>query len=88
MSASSFTAFDLLVGTAYEVILPFEDFDGVTHPIGERWKFLSKSFLPYDAGLTLFIEVEEGKQSSIRLQDYPEAQGPVIDHFAVHVKSV
>jgi len=85
--SASFNAFELVEGATYEVILPFVDFDGATHPIGERWRYLSKSFLPYDAGLTLFIEAE-GNESSIRLQDYPEAQGPVIDHFAVHVKSV
>lgn len=88
MSASSFNAFELVEGQTYEVILPFVDFDGAGHPIGERWKYLSKSFLPYDAGLTLFIEREGGESSSIRLQDYPEAQGPVIDHFAVHVKAL
>lgn len=83
---SRFNAFTIPPGT-YRVIRAFEDFDGTTHPPGETWRYLSHSFLPYDAGLTLFIQ-RDGADRSIRLQDYPEEQGPIIDNFHEYIERV
>jgi hypothetical protein len=82
-----FSAFELEEGALYEVIAPFEDFDGAVHPAGDRWRYRSRNYFPYDAGLTLYIE-REGKPATLRLQDYPEAQGPVIDAFHQYVRCV
>jgi len=83
---SRFSAFSIPQGT-YRVIRDFVDFDGTIHPPGETWRFLSHAFLPYDAGLTLFIQ-RDGAERSIRLQDYPDAQGPVIDNFHEYIERV
>ncbi|MDB6077777.1 MAG: hypothetical protein JWO82_1524, partial [Akkermansiaceae bacterium] len=64
---SGFSAFELEEGALYEVIAAFEDFDGATHPAGDRWRYLSRNYFPYDAGLTLYVE-REGNPATIRLQ--------------------
>lgn len=82
-----FTAADLTPGQTYRVITAFEDYDRIIHPIGERWRFLDKNFLPYEDGLTLSIE-QNGKDGSIRLQWRDEAQGQIIDDFSDFVEEV
>ena len=82
-----FSAFTLKDGARYRVIREFTNFDGGTHPVGETWRYTGKNFFPYDAGLTLSVECDTG-MTSVRLQDYPEAQGPVIDHFSDYVEEV
>jgi hypothetical protein len=59
----------------------------MTHPVGETWRYVSKSFLPYEDGLTLMVE-QDGQPQVIRLQWRPEAQAEIIERFAEHVTAV
>lgn len=83
----SFTAASLTPGQTYEVTAAFMDYDGFIHPVGERWRFLSKNFLPYEDGLTLIVE-KEGQREWIRLQWRAEAQDKIIDEFSNYVSEV
>jgi hypothetical protein len=76
-----FTAFELWPQARYRVIAPFVDFDNVTHEIGERWTFLNKAFLPYEDGLSLFVE-RNGEQQHIRLQCRDDAQAHIVHAFS------
>jgi hypothetical protein len=76
-----FTAADLTPGKKYRVVAAFVDYDGIPHPIGESWRFLANNFLPYDDGLTLYVE-RDGSEVPFRLQWRAETQGPIIDHFS------
>jgi hypothetical protein len=87
VSKRKFTAADLTPGRTYRVVTTFKDYDGIIHAVGERWRFVSKDFLPYEDGLTLLIEMD-GRSTSIRLQWREETQGPVIDTFSDHVEAV
>lgn len=82
-----FTAADLTPGKKYRVLAAFVDYDGIPHPIGETWYFLSKNFLPYDDGLTLNVERNK-RQVAFRLQWRAETQGRVIDHFSDFVEEL
>jgi Domain of unknown function (DUF3601) len=84
---TTFTAMDLTPGKKYRVVAAFIDYDGIAHSIGESWRFLEKNFVPYDDGLTLYVE-RDGREVSFRLQWRQEAQGPVIDHFADFVEGL
>ena len=88
MSSSSnqpkFSAFSLRPNATYCVTAAFVDFDGQTHPVGERWRFLRKNFLPYDDGLSLFVDV--GREIQIRLQCREEEQGGIVDAFSDYVR--
>jgi hypothetical protein len=79
-----FTAFDLWPQAKYRVVTAFVDFDNVTHPVGERWTFLRKAFLPYEDGLSLFVE-ENGREVHIRMQSRDEAQGHIVRTFSEYV---
>jgi len=81
MSKTIFSAFDLKPNYVYRVIAPFSDVDGVLHPAGGRWRYQSRNYFPYDAGMTLNIEGDSGLRS-IRLKDYPKAQRGIIDSFS------
>ena len=81
MPQRKFTAADLVPGRIYRVVAAFEDHDGINHAIGESWRFLSKNFVPYEDGLSLFVEREE-RVVQIRLQWRAETQGNVIDGFS------
>jgi len=83
----TFTATELLPGATYLVISPFVDYDGIPHPLGEKWRFLAKNFLPYEDGLTLEVELDEGTVQ-IRLQWRSETQGMIIDRFSDFVEVV
>jgi hypothetical protein len=80
-----FSAFELKPGMRYRVMVPFVDFDGQEHQAGESWVYQSRNFLPYEAGLTLYVS-GSGSMTNIRLQDYPEAQGAIIGRFHEHVR--
>lgn len=82
-----FDASRLTPNQLYRVIAPFTDYDGKVHPIGEEWRFLEKNFVPYDDGLSLFVE-QNGQRVQIRMQWRDEAQGHVIDNFSEHVQEV
>jgi len=82
-----FDATKLIQGKTYRVITEFTDYDGQVHKVGERWRFLSHNFLPYEDGLTLSIE-RAGKSSTIRLQWRAEAQASIIDRFSNYVREL
>lgn len=82
-----FTAAELVPGKVYCVAVSFTDYDGKLHQVGENWRFVSKNFLPYEDGLTLFIE-QNGESASIRLQWRDETQGHIIDNFSDFVEEV
>ncbi len=87
MGERKFTAADLEPGKTYRVIVEFKDYGGLIHPVGESWRFVKKSFLPYEDGLTLFVKKDE-REVWIRLQWRPETQGPIIDNFFDYVEQV
>ncbi len=80
-STRKFAAADLMPGQIYQVLKTFVDYDGIAHPAGERWRFVKKSFLPYEDGLSLFVE-SDGRTIQIRLQWRPETQSQIIDNFS------
>ena len=80
-SRRRFSAFELRPGAWYRVVAPFADYDRVSHEIGERWKFLRRAFLPYDDGLSLFVE-QDGREVHIRLQCREEEQGQLVHAFS------
>ena len=82
-----FDAAQLIPGQVYRVIKPFEDYDGIVHPIGEQWLFLEKNFLPYEDGLTLHVD-RDGQKILIRLQWREEFQAGVIDDFSDFVEEI
>ena len=82
-----FTAADLTPGKEYRLVAPFGDYDGIPHPIGESWRFLAKNFLPYEDGLTLYVE-RDGRKEQLRLQWREETQGHVIDCFSDFVEAL
>lgn len=77
----------LWVGRNYRIIRPFRDYDGNLHEPGDGWTYRGHSFLPYEDGLTLWIE-RPGKKvqcSSIRLQWRPESQADIIDRLQEYI---
>lgn len=80
-----FTAVDLMPGQTYHVTKAFTDYDGINHHVGEEWRFVEKNFVPYDDGLSLFVE-RNGQTTQIRLQWRDEAQGQIIDEFSDYVE--
>lgn len=76
-----FSAFELRPLATYRVVTAFIDYDKERHEVGERWKFLRKAFLPYDDGLSLFVE-QDGRERHIRMQCREEEQRPIIDAFS------
>jgi hypothetical protein len=86
-SKRKFTASDLTPGQTYQVITAFKDYDGITHPVSENWRFVKKNFLPYEDGLTLYVE-RAGQDTSIRLQWRPESQAQIVDNFSDFVVEI
>lgn len=84
MKINPFTAADLQQGKEYEVVREFADYDGMIHRIGDRWVFKEKNFVPYDDGLTVFVEAE-GQVKQIRLQWRQEQQLGIIEAFSEYV---
>jgi hypothetical protein len=82
-----FTAAELTPGKTYRVIVAFKDYDAITHSIGETWRFVEKNFLPYEDGLSLFVE-RNGQNISFRLQWREETQGQLIDNFSDFVEEI
>lgn len=80
-----FTAAELVPGKGYRVIAAFKDYDGKVHPVGECWRFVRKSFLPYEDGLSLFVEMN-GQEIQVRLQWLSESQGSIIEGFSEFVE--
>jgi hypothetical protein len=76
----------LVVGRRYRVVRPFTDFDRVVHEPGEEWAFLGYGYLPYDAGLSLFVSLDGEQEWHIRLQVHPREQGPIVDQLGRYLK--
>lgn len=77
----------LVLGKQYVVTKEFLDFDNDSHPPGESWRFVGSSFLPYDNGLSLFVQTTEGEWH-IRLQLDSDQQGGIWADFGAHVQLV
>jgi hypothetical protein len=71
----------------YRVLRAFVDFDGHRHEPGETWRFVGSSYLPYDAGLSLFVQTPEGEWH-IRLQLSAGQQRELWASFATHVAAM
>ena len=84
-SQRKFTAADLITGKSYKVTKTFKDYDGITHVVGESWRFMRKDFLPYEDGLSLHVE-SNGQNMTLRLQWREETQGELIDNFSDFVE--
>ena len=82
-----FTAAQLNPGQTYFVVEGFQDYDGMIHPVGEQWRFVEKNFLPYEDGLSLFVEKNQ-QTVLFRLQWREESQGQIIDNFSDFVAEV
>ena len=76
-----FAGSELIAGKTYRVTKEFVDYDGHPHPVGETWRFVAHNFLPYDDGLTLFVE-REGRDHTFRLQWRTETQGHIVSGFS------
>ena len=77
----------LVSGRRYTVVQAFADFDRDEHPVGEAWTYIGSAFLPYDDGLSLFVEIDD-KTRHIRMQWRDEEQGPIIDRLKDYVQEV
>ena len=77
----------LIHGQRYRVVMAFVDFDREEHKVGESWTYIGSAFLPYDDGLSLFVEIDD-KTHHIRMQWRNEEQGPIIDRLADYVRDV
>ena len=75
-------------GHCYEVIADFADYDGDVHPAGERWRFLTHNFLPYEDGLSLFVSLDDVQEWHIRLQWRGETQATIIDHLDRYLHAI
>ena len=78
---------ELIPGKTYRVIMAFEDYDGLLHAVGEKWRFVSHSFLPYEDGLTLFVQRED-RTAPFRLQWRQETQGHIVSEFSSFVEEL
>ena len=77
----------LIHGQRYRVVMAFVDFDRDEHKVGETWTYVGSAFLPYDDGLSLFVETDAGTRH-IRMQWREEEQGPIIDRLQDYVQEV
>ena len=84
---ATFSAFQLKPGSLYRVKLSFVDDTRGVHPVGETWRYESRDFIPYHAGLRLNV-IDAGGRRPIYLQDYPEAQGEIVRQFSEYIEEV
>jgi hypothetical protein len=82
-----FSAFELKAGSLYRVKVSFIDHEQRVHPVGESWRYESRNFIPYHAGLALNV-VDTSGPRNILFQDYPEAQGEIVSNFSDYVVEV
>ena len=64
----------------YCVVQEFVDDDQQVHPVGETWVFECTKFAPYEDVLTLHVRAR-GSPLVYRLQQQPEEQAALIEHF-------
>lgn len=77
----------LIHGQRDRVVTAFIDFDHAEHRVGESWTYIGSAFLPYDDGLSLFVEMDTGT-CRIRMQWRENEQGPIIDQLQDYVQEV
>jgi hypothetical protein len=77
----------LEAGKRYEVIREFTDFDRTVHPVGERWLFVGHQFLPYDNGLSLFVQTDAGEWH-MRWQLTNDEQRGLAEDLAAYIREV
>ena len=87
MDGLKFSAFELKPGSLYRVKVSFIDHERRAHAVGESWRYESRDFVPYHAGLRLNV-VDRGGPRGIYLQDYPEEQGGIVAHFSEYVEEM
>ena len=87
MPKKTFAGSELVAGRTYRVTTAFEDYDGGLHEVGETWRYVAHNFVPYDDGLTLYVE-RDGRERSLRLQWRPETQGHIVSVFSDYVEEV
>ena len=75
----------LVPGRRYHVVRSFADHDGIAHEPGESWTFRRATFLPYEDGLSLFVDAPGSPPRQIRLRHRPEAEGAIIDALDLYV---
>jgi hypothetical protein len=75
----------LVVGTRYEVVRKFKDYDGGVHRPGETWWFLGHRHAPHDNERSLFVSPEKKTEWCIRLKEVKERQGRVIDDLKNYI---
>jgi len=86
-SRRKFAGSELIAGRTYRVTKEFVDYDGLPHHVGESWRFVGHNFLPYDDGLTMFVE-RDGRPHTFRLQWRAETQGHIISAFSDFVEEL
>jgi len=74
----------LIRGRQYAVVRSFRDYDDDTHYVGEVWTFLGSRFLPYEDGLSLFVQCDDGDYQ-IRLKWGEDEQGEIITNLSAYV---
>lgn len=72
-------------GQEYRVVKSFSDYDGLTHPIGEKWTFVETNFVPYDDGLTLHV-LKDRVPVIFRFQWRNAEQADLIENFNAFVE--
>ena len=70
----------LTPGQRYCVVQEFVDYDQHVHLVGETWVFECTNFVPYEDGLTLHMRAHS-LPLVYRLQQRPEEQAALIEHF-------
>ena len=59
----------LYSGDYVKVIKTFKDYDGFTHPVGEKWYFACQYFLQSEYGDVLYISTDKINIDTIYLED-------------------
>ena len=59
----------LYSGDYVKVIKAFKDYDGFTHPVGEKWYFACQYFLQSEYGDVLYISTDKINVDTIYLED-------------------
>src|SRR5262245_13610619 len=72
-------------GECYKVTRQFTDSDGVTHPVGERWRFIASDFCRHDDELLVVVQFDDTAEWRILLRWTLDGQIAVIESFQDYV---
>ncbi len=75
----------LLPGRPHQVVRAFVDGDGMSHPVGERWRFDRASFLPGEGGVVLHVTPPDAPSRTIRLYDRADGQQRILQSLFEHI---